>query len=148
MLFPFLKNNYLSIDVGFRNIKVVEVAVNRNNEVYIKNFGIAPTPMNCIKNGVIKNVDAVSSEISRIIRENKMKVKKSKIVMSRTSIISRVFLIEKSKEKDFDTIVLDTITDQMPINPNEHKIDYKVLQELNENGKEMVKVFVTAVRKT
>src|SRR5690606_30098989 len=27
------------------------------------------------------------------------------------------------------------------------KIDYKILQELNENGKEMVKVFVTAVRK-
>ncbi|GAE87047.1 type IV pilus biogenesis protein PilM [Acetivibrio straminisolvens JCM 21531] len=33
MLLPFLRNNYLSIDVGFRNIKVVEVAVNRNNEV-------------------------------------------------------------------------------------------------------------------
>jgi len=36
---------YLSIDIGFRNIKVVEVAVNRNNEVYINNFGIAPTPL-------------------------------------------------------------------------------------------------------
>lgn len=147
MFFPFFKNNYLSIDVGFRNIKVVEVAVNRHNEVYIKNFGIAPTPMNCIKNGVIKNVDAVSSEISRIIRENKMKVKKSKIVMSGTSIISRVFLIEKVSGKDLDTLVSETISDKMPINPNEHKIDYKVLQELNENGKEMVKIFVTAVRK-
>jgi len=51
MLLPFLRNNYLSIDIGFRN---VEVAVNRNNEVYINNFGIAPTPLNCIKNGVIK----------------------------------------------------------------------------------------------
>jgi len=94
-----LRNNYLSIDIGFRNIKVVEVAVNRNNEVYINNFGIAPTPLNCIKNGVIKNVDAVSSEISRIIRENKMKVKKSKIVMSGTSIISRVFMIEKYRAR-------------------------------------------------
>jgi len=38
MLLPFLRNNYLSIDIGFRNIKVVEVAVNRNNEVYINNL--------------------------------------------------------------------------------------------------------------
>ncbi|MFZ5989999.1 MAG: pilus assembly protein PilM [Bacillota bacterium] len=147
MLFPFLKNNYLSIDVGFRNIKVVEVAVNRNNEVYIKNFGIAPTPINCIKNGVIKNIDAVSSEISRIIRENKMKVKKSKIVMSGTSIISRVFLLEKIPGMDLDTVVTDAITANMPINPEEHKIDYKVLQEFKENGVDKLKVFVTAVRK-
>ncbi|TYQ16279.1 UNVERIFIED_CONTAM: type IV pilus assembly protein PilM [Acetivibrio alkalicellulosi] len=147
MLFPFLKNNYLSIDVGFRNIKVVEVAVNRNNEVFIKNFGIAPTPLNCIKNGVIRNVDAVSSEISRIIRENKMKVKKSKIVMSGTSIISRVFLVDKEVGRDLDDIVNEAIADKMPINPSEHKIDYKVLQEFNEDGVEKLKIFVTAVRK-
>lgn len=147
MLFPFMKNNYLSIDVGFRNIKVVEVAVNRNNEVYIKNFGIAPTPINCIKNGVIKNVDAVSSEISRIIRENKMKVKKSKIVMSGTSIISRVFLLEKVPGEDIDNLVNKAITANLPINPDEHKIDYKILQEVKDNGVDKIKVFVTAVRK-
>ncbi|WP_265444119.1 type IV pilus assembly protein PilM [Acetivibrio straminisolvens] len=148
MLLPFLRNNYLSIDVGFRNIKVVEVAVNRNNEVYINNFGIAPTPLNCIKNGVIKNVDAVSSEISRIIRENKMKVKKSKIVMSGTSIISRVFMIEKVPGKDIDELVYNEIVSNMPINPDEHKIDYKILQELKEDNVEKIKVFVTAVRKS
>lgn len=147
MLFPFFKNDYLSIDVGFRNIKVVEVAVNRNNKVYIKNFGIAPTPINCIKNGVIKNVDAVSSEISRILRENKMKVKKSKIVMSGTSIISRVILIEKIPGQDIDTLVNNAITENLPINPEEHKIDYKVLQEVKDNGVDKIKVFVTAVRK-
>ena len=147
MLLPFFKNNYISIDVGFRNIKVVEVAVNRNNEVYIKNFGIAPTPVNCIKNGVIKNVDAVSSEISRIIRENKMKVKKSKIVMSGTSIISRVLLVEKELGQDLDSMINSAIVKSLPINTDEHKIDYKILQELDENGVNKLKVFVTAVRK-
>ena len=147
MLLPFFRNNYLSIDVGFRNIKVVEVSVNRNNEVYIKNFGIAPTPINCIKNGVIKNVDAVSSEISRILRENKMKVKKSKIVMSGTSIISRVFMVDKVEDKDINDVITSTIKSYMPINPEEHKIDYKILQEFNENGIDKVKIFVTAVRK-
>lgn len=147
MLFPFMKNNYLSIDVGFRNIKVVEVAVNRSNEVYIKNFGIASTPLNCIKNGVIKNIDAVSSEISRIIRENNMKVKKSKIVMSGTSIISRVFLVQKVGDQDIDSVVKSAIIKNMPINLEEHKIDYKVLQELKENGEDKLKIFVTAVRK-
>ena len=46
---PFLKNNLLSIDIGFRNIKIVEVEVSRSNEVFIKNFGIASTPKGLLK---------------------------------------------------------------------------------------------------
>jgi len=48
---PFLKTNLLSIDIGFRNIKIVEVELGRNNEIFIKNFGIASTPKGSIKTG-------------------------------------------------------------------------------------------------
>jgi len=33
---PFLKTNLLSIDIGFRNIKIVEVELGRNNEILLK----------------------------------------------------------------------------------------------------------------
>ena len=68
---PFLKNNLLSIDIGFRNIKIVEVEVNRNKEIFIKNFGIASTPKGSIKNGAIQDVRAVTNEISKGIERNR-----------------------------------------------------------------------------
>lgn len=62
---PFVKSSLLSIDIGFRNIKIVEVEVGRNNEIFIKNFGIASTPKGSIKNGAIKDVKSVTNEIKK-----------------------------------------------------------------------------------
>jgi type IV pilus assembly protein PilM len=143
----FLNNEYISIDIGFKNIKVVEVSVNKNHEVQLKNFGIASTPSNCIKNGVITNVAGVTKVIRKIIDENIMKVKKAKIVMSGTSIISRVFMVNKVGEQATDEVVRAAILQNMPINVEEYQIDYKILQEIREGDVDRVKVFVTAVRK-
>ncbi|MEN8906095.1 MAG: pilus assembly protein PilM [Clostridiales bacterium] len=143
----FLNNEYISIDIGFKNIKVVEVSVNKNSEVYLKNFGIASTPSCCIKNGVITNVNGVTKEIRKIIDESRMKVKKAKIVMSGTSIISRVFMVNRISGHETDEVVKEAILQNMPINVDEYKIDYKILQEITEGDINRVKVFVTAVRK-
>jgi type IV pilus assembly protein PilM len=143
----FLGNEYISIDIGFRNIKVVEVSISKNNEVYLKNFGIASTPSNCIKNGVITDVSGVTKEIRKIIDENKIKCKKAKIVMSGTSIISRVFMVNKLSGQETDKVVKEAILQNMPINVEEYQIDYKILQEIREGDITRVKVFVTAVRK-
>lgn len=143
---PFFRNDLLSIDIGFRNIKIVQVVV-KNNEISIKNFGIAATPRNCIKNGAIKDVDTVTKEIRRVIDNNHINTKNAKIVMSGTNIISRIFMIDKEPGRDIDSLVRSTVTQYMPINTEEHQIDYKVLQELRENGVDKIKVFVTAVAK-
>jgi len=92
---PFLKTNLLSIDIGFRNIKIVEVELGRNNEIFIKNFGIASTPKGSIKNGAIKDVKSVTNEIRKVMENINTKAKNAKIVMSGTNIISRVFVVEK-----------------------------------------------------
>jgi len=39
------KTSMVCIDVGYRNIKVVEVAVKKNNNIFIENYGIVPTPL-------------------------------------------------------------------------------------------------------
>lgn len=144
---PFFKNNLLSIDIGFRNIKVVEVTVEKSNEIFIKNFGIAATPRNCIKNGAIKDVDRVTKEIKRVMGDNSMKAKNAKIVMSGTNIISRIFMVEKQPGESIDALVKSTVIQNMPINTEEHQIDYKVLQQVTEDGVTKLKIFVTAVAK-
>jgi len=145
---PFFKNSLVSIDIGFRNIKVVEVVLQKNKEIFIKNYGIASTPRDCIKNGAIKDVYKVTNEIKKIIVDNGIKSKNAKIVMSGTNIISRVFMIDKAPGQDIDAVVRAAVEQNMPINTNDHQIDYKVLQQLKEKDNTKIKVFVTAVAKT
>ncbi|HHV30230.1 pilus assembly protein PilM [Acetivibrio mesophilus] len=145
---PFIKTNLLSIDIGFRNIKIVEVELSRNNEIFIKNFGIASTPKGSIKNGAIKDVKSVTNEIKKVMENINVKAKSAKIVMSGTNIISRVFVIEKIPGEDMNHLVRTTISQSMPIDLDAHQIDYKVLQEFREDGIDKIKVFVTAVLKS
>jgi len=145
---PFLKTNLLSIDIGFRNIKIVEVELGRNNEIFIKNFGIASTPKGSIKNGAIKDVKSVTNEIRKVMENINTKAKNAKIVMSGTNIISRVFVVEKIPGEDMNHLVRTTISQSMPIDLDAHQIDYKVLQEFREDGIDKIKVFVTAVLKS
>lgn len=145
---PFFKNNLLSIDIGFRNIKIVEVEVSRGKEIFIKNFGIASTPKGSIKNGAIQDVRAVTEEIRKVIKDIGVKTKNAKIVMSGTNIISRVFMVENIPGENLDNTVRMTISQSMPIDLDAHKIDYKVLKEIKDDGVPKVKVFVTAVLKS
>lgn len=145
---PFMKNSLISIDIGFRNIKVVEVEIAKNNEIFIKNFGIIATPKGSIKNGAIKDIKRVTAEISKVMYDINVRAKNAKIVMSGTNIISRIFMIEKIPGEDMNSLVRGTIAQSMPIDLDAHQIDYKVLQELQEDGVNKVKVFVTAVLKS
>ncbi len=138
----------LSIDVGFRNIKVAEVEIIEGKEIFLRNYGIAPTPRGCIKNGVISNVSEIKARISKIINENNMKTKNAKIVMSGTSIITRVFMVEKKSNEDVDKTIKTHISELMPINAEKYQVDYKILKEIRDDGKNLIKVFVTAVRKS
>ena len=145
---PFIKTNLISIDIGFRNIKVVEVELGRRGGVFIKNFGIVATPPGCIKNGAIKDVKRVTSEIKRTMGDINVRAKNGKIVMSGTNIISRIFVIDRIPGEDLERLVRSTISQSMPIDLEAHQIDYKVLQEFQEGGVSKIKIFVTAVLKS
>ena len=70
----------------------------RNNEIFIKNFGIVATPKG-YKNGAIKDVKKVTNEIRKVMGELNTRTKNAKIVMSGTNIISRIFVIDKIPAK-------------------------------------------------
>jgi len=110
------------------------VELGRNNEIFIKNFGIASTPKGSIKNGAIKDVKSVTNEIRKVMENINTKAKNAKIVMSGTNIISRVFVVEKIPGEDMNHLVRTTISQSMPIDLDAHQIDYKVLQEFREDG--------------
>ncbi len=140
--------DYLTIDIGFRYIKIAQVRQKRNSDdLMIVNYGIGTTPKGCIKNGAIKDKDRVRTEIQTVIRDCGMTAKGAKIVISGTNIITRIIMVEKASESELNSRIWDEINGSLPINLDEHKVDFKVLGTVKNGEKESVKVFVTAVAK-
>jgi len=140
-------NDYLSIDVGFRYIKIAQVRKKKNEELMIVNYGIGDTPKGCIKNGAIKDKEKVKQEIKRVIKDNNIIAKQAKIVISGTNIITRIIMVDKVADSQMDERILEEINVCLPINIDEHSVDYKILATVRIGDKEKVKVFVTAVAK-
>jgi len=143
----YKKTSMVCIDVGYRNIKVVEVSVRKNNSIFINNYGIVSTPTDCIKNGAIYDVDKVLSVVKAVIKEQNMKAKNAKIIMSGTNIITRIYMIDKVTGESDDFTVKNSIPKFLPIDVDNYRMDYKILNTIKEKGKEKYKVFVTAVPK-
>ncbi|NMB33015.1 MAG: pilus assembly protein PilM [Clostridium sp.] len=141
------RTSMVCIDVGYRNIKVVEVSVRKNNSIFIENYGIVPTPTDCIKNGAIYDVDKVLKVVKTVVREQRMRAKNAKIIMSGTNIITRIYMIDKVPNESDNFTVKNSIPKFLPIDVDNYRVDYKILQTIKENQKEKYKVFITAVPK-
>ena len=143
-----LSSDYLTIDIGFRYIKIAQVRQKKNNEdLIIVNYGIGTTPKGCIKNGAIRDKERVRKEIQTVIRDNNLTARGAKIVVSGTNIITRIIMVEKVAESELNNKIWDEINACLPINLDEHKVDFKVLDTVKNGDREEVKVFVTAVAK-
>lgn len=140
-------SGYISIDIGFRFLKIVQVKKTRSGALNIMNFGIGDTPRDCIKNGAISNKTPIIKEISRVLKEHNINAKEGKIVMSGTNIITRIVMIDKVPPAELDKAIMQEIKDTIPIEMEKNRIDYKVLNTVTVNGKEKIKVFVTVVLK-
>lgn len=148
MLFDlFRKNTMICIDIGYRNIKVVEVDVRKRTDILIENYGITPTPIGSIKNGAIFDVPKVLEKIKETIKLHNMKAKNSKIIMSGTNIITRIYIIDKVDGEHYDVTIKKSMPEYLPVDVNEYRIDYKILQIITEDNVEKYKVFITAVPK-
>ncbi len=148
MAFSFFSNYFLTIDIGFRLIKVLQVRKKENDAIEVVNFGIGNTPKDCIKNGAIKNKARVIEEIKRLMQENNITAKEAKIVMSGTNIITRIIMIDDVPDDEVGENVMREIESFMPINIDDHSVDYKILDYVYKGGMKKRRIFVTAVKKS
>lgn len=147
MALQLFSRDFMTIDIGFRYIKIIQLRKKKNNDLMVINYGIGDTPKGCIKNGAIKDKAKVVSEIKRVINEHDLSAREAKIVVSGTNIITRIIMVDKVEEKEVDKKVWSEIHNFLPIKFDEHRVDYKLLDVVNDNGKEKMRVFVTAVAK-
>jgi len=146
-IMDIFSNGYISIDIGYRYLKIVHVKKSKNDKMTVLNFGIGDTPKGCIKNGAISDKDKVVNEISRVIKEHNINAREAKIVMSGTNILTRIIMINKVADSEVDKKIWDEIKETIPVDLDANRIDYKILGNITVGGEEKIKVFVTVVSK-
>lgn len=138
----FQKNDILSIDIGFTNIKVVHSRKMTGNVLKIINFGISATPQGCIKNGIISNFEGIAENLKSMIEENGIGEKNVKIVISAGSnIVSKVFYVDKTNESQLEESIREETTRQLPVNITDQKMFYRITGE----DRDKYKILVTVV---
>lgn len=142
----FLKNDILSIDIGYTNIKVVHARKKSGNVLKIMNFGIGSTPSGCIKNGVIFNLEGIAENLKKVVAENGMNEKNVKIVISAGSnIISKIIYIPVNQREKIETILKEEIPRQVPVDIQSQKLFYRITGETVIDGIRYYKALITVV---
>ncbi len=140
--------NMLCIDIGYKNIKIVELTKNSNMKISVDKFGIGKTPPDSIANGSINRTDILVNSIRKIIAEHKMKSKSAKIIVSGTNIITRLLEVKKVEGEDPSVTIKKSINFLMPFVDKDYKVDYRMLQVQNSiQDDSSFKVFAIAVPK-
>lgn len=141
----FLKNDILSIDIGYANFKVVHVRKRQGNILKILNFRIENTPAGCIKNGIISDIEGIAVNIKKVITEQNMNEKNVKIVISAGSnILSKVIFIPKIDARKVEERIRAEISNQVSVELQTHKLFYRVIEGPFDSI-DYIKVLVTVV---
>lgn len=136
-----LAKKAVSIDIGSENIKIVLGRYLKNKVIIEKAFKIL-TPEGAIEDGHIKNVNELSDAIGDALDDNKINEDNIIFTTNSTSIINRTILIPKVTEDEIDSVIKYEVQQYLPINLDEHMIQYNILSEKVVDGKQKLEVLI------
>lgn len=121
------------IEIGSTHIKIIE-AVRSEATIAVKKFSLLKTPPECILDGVISQIDPIKKVILEELRAKKYRSKKVVVVIQSSQIIIRNITMEKQSEKMTKSWLQMQMETFLPIESNQYQIDFKVVEEVEEEG--------------
>ena len=138
--------NIISIDIGSKNIKII-VGNYKSNNVYVENALTLNTPNDAYKNGYIIDGEILREVIKDALVKENIKVKKVICTVKSTAIITREIIIPFVEDEDIAPMARIEIEQFLPIMLDDFVIEYRVLQEFEEDNKKKLRVIVAALPK-
>lgn len=150
-----LSKKFISMDLGTKNIKIVEGKFNKN-KVYISKAAVLETPVNSVDNGSIADKVMLRSEIDNALGMNDIGKKETNFTTNSNSIINREIEVPYAEGEELDTVVNFEIQQYLPITMDDYITQYTVLEEIEtnvegegeaENKLKKLRIFVVAYPK-
>ncbi len=138
-----MATSFLGIEIGNTHIKMVE-AIKRGATLVVKRFSLLQTPTDCMNNGVISNIDPIKKVVAEELKARKYKAKKVVAVVQSSNIIIRNALMEKKPEKIIKQLLEIKTEEFLPIEHEQYQIDFKIIEEVEEEGVTKNKLMLVA----
>lgn len=123
----------MGIEIGNSSIKIVET-IRKGRTQTIQKASLIPVPKACIQNGVIGQIDPIQKVIKEELKRKKYKAKKVVCVIQSSQIIIRSVEVEKYPKKAIRQLLEIKAEDFLPIEQGAYQIDFKILEEREEEG--------------
>lgn len=135
----------ISIDIGSKNIKIVEGYFN-GDVITLKEMIEIPTPSNTIHDGQIIDVDSLAIKITTILDEKSIQSTDVIYTMSSNAILNRTIELPSIKNEDIKSMLEFEIEQHMPINLDEYVTQTKIIEKIEEESSRSI-ILVSALPK-
>lgn len=138
--------NVLSIDIGTSTTKLV-VGKHKGNKVEVLHIISFKTPPNSINDGQIINISEIKEKINEAIINKKLKIPKVIFTLYSTAIIARELVLPAAKDNQLKQVLSFELDQYFPTDLDEYTVQYKRLEDFQEDGVKKSKISVVALPK-
>lgn len=137
----------LSLDIGSKNTKIVLGTQSKKNVIIEKAITMT-TPVGCYHDGSILDITKFKSKILDVLQEENINCKSIIITTKSTLVITRDIETPVAKKEDMDAIIKFQMEKYLPIRFDDYIMQYKVVEEFEDQGVKEAKVTVVVYPKT
>ena len=138
----------LAIDFGARSIKAVQLS-RTGNGFRLDNFGLVLTPHESILHGEIKDANAVTLALEKMLRKKGINERKGIIAITGQKVVVREITTPLMNEKELIDGLQWEAPKYVPYDLKESLLDAKKIEELEDKeGGKMMKVLLVAAPKS
>ncbi len=141
-----IKRDRVSIDIGSKNIKIVE-GMYDGKVVSVKNLVTIPTPRDSYLDGDITDFVSLKNSLDAGISNAGISSKEVIYTMQSKSIISREVELPSIVDKDIKQMMAYQVEEYFPVNLSEYVMQSKVVEEIDTADKKESKISVSILPK-
>ncbi len=135
----------LSIDIGAKNIKIVEGYFN-GNSVVVENMLVFPTPSNSYEDGKIIELNLLSNSIYTALNNEDIKSKDVIYTVSSKSILNRTIELPSTKDEDIENMLEFEVEQHFPVDLDDYVVQHQIVEKIETEPKRSM-VLVSALPK-
>ena len=145
-MLELLTNDKLCVDIRGKTMKYAQGHYNGNKKrIEIKKYGSIQFSQEHTDNGLLCECEDTVRVISNFIRKERISAKTVYLNISDPSIVLRIVKVPFMSGRDLKDYLNLEISQYLPVDFNTNVFDYKVLETVEEDGKNMLNLLLTSV---
>jgi len=123
----------LGVDIGSHAVKICELE-KRSSGLLLKSMGSAQLPEGAVEDGILQNPDTVSTVISNLIKNLKIKGRKAAISISGYSVIVKKISLNAMTDEEMEQHIHSEAEQYIPFDIDEVYLDFQNLHTDTEDN--------------